>query len=215
VTFTRSSPSPRYRELLNQYRQLHEEGERHLGIPPAQTFDGRSLLPHIGRIKKLVQRTAARTLLDYGCGKGTQYEQQLEDAEGRRYGSVAEFWGVTQVHRYDPGFAPFSTLPESAFDAVICTDVLEHCPEEDMPWIIGELFHYARSFVYANVACYPAQKRLPSGENAHCTVQPAAWWAGIFEGYAAERPGLIWEVWVQRLEQTPAGARLVEERLGN
>jgi hypothetical protein len=66
---------------------------------------------------------------------------------------------------------PFSALPEGRFDGVVCTDVLEHCPEEDLPWIVGELFGYARLFVFANVACYPAAKKLPNGENAHCTIR--------------------------------------------
>lgn len=55
---------------------------------------------------------------------------------------------------------------------MICTDVLEHCPEEDIPWIVDELFAFARKFVYANIACFPARKQLPSGGNAHCTVKP-------------------------------------------
>ena len=46
--------------------------------------------------------------------------------------------------------------------------------------IVAEIFSYARRFVYVNVACYPAEKRLPNGENAHCTVRPPEWWAKLY-----------------------------------
>ena len=68
--FTRASPSPRYRRLLEQYRLMHVNGETHLGIPPEQTFPGMSLPKEAPHIKRLIKQTGASTLLDYGCGKG-------------------------------------------------------------------------------------------------------------------------------------------------
>ena len=94
---------------------------------------------------------------------------------------------------YDPSYAPFSLLPQGPFDGVICTDVLEHCPEEDLDWIVGELFGYANKFVFASIAGYPAMKTLPSGENAHCTVQPLAWWNALFQRHAGDN-GALWMV---------------------
>ena len=41
---------------------------------------------------------------------------------------------------YDPGYEPHSRLPQGKFDGVLCTDVLEHCPQDDLEWIVGELF---------------------------------------------------------------------------
>lgn len=31
--YSREQPSPRYRDLLEQYRRLHVEGEKRLGLP--------------------------------------------------------------------------------------------------------------------------------------------------------------------------------------
>jgi hypothetical protein len=97
---------------------------------------------------------------------------------------------------------------------VICTDVLEHCPEEDLPWIVGELFGYARLFVFANVACYPAMKTLPNGENAHCTIRPVEFWREIFQNAAAAASekaagargdALLWEVWADTAANAARG----------
>jgi hypothetical protein len=153
-------------------------------------------------------------VLDYGCGKGQQYGPiQLQDDHGAHYPSVLEYWDVDSVHCYDPGYAPYSKLPQGTFDCVICTDVLEHCPEPDMEWILSELFRYADKCIYANVACFPARKHLPNGENAHCTVRSAAWWTELLKSVAARRPAICWQVWIQTLEPSPSGPKLVEQCL--
>jgi hypothetical protein len=195
ATYSRGSPSPRYRRLIEQYQLMHTQGEVHLGIPPERTFPGQSLPPQAANIKRLIKATGARTLLDYGCGKGQQYwPYRIRDAEeATEYPDIRSYWGVRDIRLYDPGYAPHSELPTGIFDGVICTDVLEHCPEEDLGWIIAELFQYAGKFVYANVACFPARKRLPSGGNAHCTVKPVRWWEETIVQVAARKPELRYE----------------------
>lgn len=197
ATYSRANPSARYRELVQLYARMHVEGETRLGIPPEKTFPGQSLFAHVERIKRLIEVTNARTILDYGAGKGLQYRPQKLVVGGRHVADgVAEYWDVDEVHCYDPGYAPHSARPDGVFDGVVCTDVLEHCPEEDVPWILGDIFGYAKSFVYLNVACYPARKTLPNGENAHVTVRPPEWWREKVQ--AAARPGLRIELQADR-----------------
>ena len=194
-TYSRAHPSPRYRELIALYARMHSEGETRLGIAPEHTFPGESLMRHIVRIKRLVEATAARALLDYGAGKGFQYRPQKIVVDGRHVAdSVAEYWDVDEVRCYDPGYAPLSPLPRESFDGVICTDVLEHCPEEDLGWILDELFGYANKFVYLNVACSPARKSLPNGENAHVTLRPPEWWRDAVAARGADHASLRWEL---------------------
>ncbi|MCA9100776.1 MAG: class I SAM-dependent methyltransferase, partial [Planctomycetales bacterium] len=112
------------------------------------------------------------------------------------------------------GYAPFRQLPVGRFDGVICTDVLEHCPEDDVPWILGEIFAFARKLVFCNVACYPAQKRLPNGENAHCTVKSRTWWRELVSQIAADHPAVFYEITLSTPTTLPDGRAGVEkERL--
>ena len=67
---------------------------------------------------------------------------------------------------------------------------MEHCPEEDLSWIVDEIFSFASAFVYLNVSTAPAKRLLPNGENAHCTVRPPEWWVPLFDGIHAEYPHL-------------------------
>ena len=214
MSFNRRSPSPRYLELQTMYRQMHQQGERFLGVTAENTFPGFSLDAQLSRIKALVSRTEGDTLLDYGCGKGQQYQPRpIKDEFGAVWPAVIDSLDIGELVCYDPCYEPHNSLPEGKFDGVICTDVLEHCPELDLPWIIGELFGYAKKFVFANVACYPAHKRLPNGENAHCTIQPASWWVALVEGISRNHPAIRWEFWVQSHAETADGVRLVEQKI--
>jgi len=203
---SRDNPSGRYRELVALYRRMHEEGAVADGVPPDRTFDGRSLEPHIERIKALAEKHGARSILDYGAGKGRAYNgADLTRADGTAVESLEALWGVDRIALYDPGYAPHAELPEGSFDGVICTDVLEHCPEQDIGWIVGELFDRAGKFVYAAVACYPARKHLPNGDNAHVTIRPPEWWAAVFKDEAGRRPGLRWSLMMRARQADAAG----------
>ncbi len=189
--FSRRAPSPRYLELLDLNRQMHQRGWESGGLSAAETFSGGSLPAHAATIQKIISVLDSRTVLDYGSGKGAQYGRYAYTSpEGREFPDIGTYWGVESITCYDPAYAPFDRLPTGRFDGVVSTDVLEHCPAEDIPWIVNEMFSFATEFVYLNVACYSARKTLPNGENAHCTVEEPAWWKDHFDGALATRPGL-------------------------
>ena len=192
---SRRNPSERYRRLVDLYREMHVRGEVLKRLPPERTFPGASLLPQAHHIRRLIAQTGSRTILDYGSGKGMQYRpMRVFQGDGslprEEWNDVQAYWGVERIQCYDPAYEPFSRLPEERFDGVVCTDVLEHCPEPDLPWIVEELFAHAVKFVFASVACHPAVKRLPNGENAHCTVRPPAFWEALF----GRHDTILWEV---------------------
>ena len=195
MTYCRESPSERYRELIGLYRRLHAEGEVRLGLSSEETYPGVSLLPHVSRIKQLIEHTGSRTLLDYGCGKGQQYDAVDLDLPGiGRIESIIDYWGIDEVNCYDPCVPKFDRLSGEPADGVIATDVLEHCPEDDVPWIVAEIFSHARRFVFASIACYLAKTRLPNGENAHCTIRSPEWWQEVFSSAGCDHPEVVWKI---------------------
>jgi hypothetical protein len=102
-------------------------------------------------------------------------------------------WGNgLAVRLFDPGYAPLSAEPSGLLDGVISNDVLEHIPEEDIAWTLDQMFRRAKSFVYLVAACYPAQKMLSNGQNAHVTVMPSTWWQQEVEAAARRTPGIAW-----------------------
>jgi len=198
--YSRENPSERYTTLLNIYKKLHVEGEKTMGLPPENTFPGQSLIPQAPDIKRIISATKSKNIFDYGSGKGQQYEPRpiVVKDENAKYNSIPEFWGIKDVTCYDPCYEPYNTLPKGKFDGVICTDVLEHCPEEDIDWVLDGLFSFAEKFVYANIASYPAQKILPNGENAHCTIKPLDWWVDKIDAVSKHYPNIVFEMWVEQ-----------------
>jgi hypothetical protein len=194
--FTKDAPSARYGELLEMYATMHEEGRPETGHSAGETFSGISLHEHVEPVARLCREEGVETLLDFGAGKGRMYEDDPAFEAGGRHKRLPQWPGVA-VTCYDPGYEPFREPYEGAYDAVITTDVLEHIPEEDIAWVLDDLFDQADKVVYAVAACYPAKKLMPDGTNAHCTQQPPAWWAGQMELAARRHPGIRWVLCTQ------------------
>ena len=176
--FSRSAPSPRYAELLFEYQLMHSHGDPEQGLDGSQVFPGQSLTEHVLALDELKRHYGFQSLTDYGCGKAMLYRPQndMRLPDGRQANCLQDLLGL-KATLYDPAYLPYAQFPQEQSDLVVCTDVLEHCPPEDVPWIVEELFMLARKFVFANIACYPARKYLRNGENAHCTVAPVEWWS--------------------------------------
>lgn len=145
----------------------------------------------------MVEKYQAKSLLDYGAGKGSAYRSPFTSPTEEVFPNIQTFWGINNVACYEPAYVEFNTLPTGKFDAVVCTDVLEHCPEEDMRWIVEEIFSFATKFVYANVACRPARKTLPNGENAHSTIKPVEWWRSLLQEINKRHPQVSYYFWFE------------------
>lgn len=177
------------------YSSLHSEGRPDTNHSAEETFDGRSLEPHIEAVAKMVAQHKVSTLLDFGSGKGKLYSSN-EQSDDVRHKHLAAWPGV-DITCYDPGYEPFAAPVEGRYDAVISTDVVEHIPAPDIPWLLDELFGYAKVCVYVVAACYPAKKVLPDGTNAHCTLYPPRWWEDQMKAAASRNPGIDWTLCTQ------------------
>lgn len=139
-------------------------------------FHGLSIVANAAQIGKFIKELGAKSLLDFGCGRGDAYAAPHK---------LWKTWGLDWpgVTLYDPSFKQHNVLPPEGkqFDVVVCSDVLEHIPEDEVHEFIGRLFKYARKGVWASVCCREAKKKFPDGTNLHCTVQPFAWWDEQFQ----------------------------------
>tara|TARA_R110000868_G_scaffold41950_1_gene142457 strand:+ start:136 stop:648 length:513 start_codon:yes stop_codon:yes gene_type:complete len=152
------------------YRTMHEAGH----------FPGHSTKKSSEIIKALIARHEAKTILDFGSGKGMQYDEL----------KLHEDWGVERPTLYDPAVPGIHTMPNALrpFDGVIACDVLEHLEGDDLRHAIFSATIRARKFVFFSVSCRPAKKTLPDGRNCHLTVEPPDWWRATIDAHRFPSP---------------------------
>ena len=141
--------------ISEQYRELN--AELHARNPRYGT-SGEAWAPAIAQV---AESYGARTILDYGSGKGT-LAQALPA-------------GMFDVREYDPAVAGKDGEPQPA-QMVACTDVLERIEPEFLDHVLNHLCEMTENVAFLVVATALAQKTLADGRNAHLIVEPARWW---------------------------------------
>lgn len=144
--------SDEYRE---QNRLLHQNN-------PAY---GVSALGHLDTVKKLYEATEAKSLLDYGCGKGM-------------LGKNLDF----PIFEYDPAI-PGKESPPRPADLVVCIDTLEHVEPDYLPAVLTDLCRCTQKVGYFIIGMGPALKTLPDGRNTHLLQHDKSWWTEKLSNY--------------------------------
>ena len=108
----------------------------------------------------LDDRTDVKSILDFGCGKGTPL-QSLSNKD-------------MTIYNYDPITNPIK-LPEKV-DLVYSRDVLEHIEPEQIDSVLNKLFTISNKYQHHLIACHPAKKGLSDGRNAHLIIERPKWW---------------------------------------
>lgn len=133
----------------------------------------------------LLRRREARTVLDAGCGSGKTSIHLMENG-----GGAYQVFGFDIADNcLDPYFRDFKqdylTVGclwrredfRDVYDAVVCTDVLEHIPTDHVPDVLANLRAVCRKTAFFGIALFedwfgPAEL----GEPLHLTVQSPDWW---------------------------------------
>ena len=172
--------SANYYEIIEKYKSFHIDGTPKLS--GANTFLGYSLVKWIHEIKKIIHASNSKTLIDYGCGKALLYNNKINFPK-QTFKNIQEYWGVDEVYLYDPAVEKYCLPPVKKADGIICTDVVEHIPEEDVIVFIDDLFKLANKFVFLVIATKPASKYFEDGRNIHICIKTKKEWEIIFSKF--------------------------------
>jgi hypothetical protein len=174
--------SQKQQELIEIYKHVASHGiDREAG---PRTYSIMNIRGFKVLVRPFVKEYLVKSVLDYGCGNTT-----WDDPSFAEDGSAKQFFGVSDVARYEPGL---SIDERRVCDAVVCFDVLEHIFLADVSSVVWELFSLAEKLVIANVACYPAGAKLPNDGNAHVTMRQPMWCKGVFDAIAPEFPDITY-----------------------
>ncbi len=176
---SKNYPSKEYYKNLDFYKDMHQNGYHLIDGRKRQAknaYDGKSTLAYAPIIKNIIQNEKVKNMIDYGCGKGNFYNNGFS-LGGNSIPPLRDYWGI-KIKLYDPCYEKYSKFEKNEiFDLLICIDVLEHIPEDDIDWILKRFFSISNKFIFINVACYEAIALLPDGKNAHINVQKPIWWS--------------------------------------
>ena len=168
----------KYDELISLYTRMAREGyDTRRGQRIETAYSDQEALRFRHELKALF---AGHAVLDYGGGGGDWREKQVREG-----GTLADFVGIDSYQIFEPARA---IDQRERADAVVCFDVLEHVFVGDVGYVLNDLFAHAGKLVVINVAGYPANALLPTGENAHITTRSADWWKGAVDVVASAWP---------------------------
>lgn len=128
-----------------------------------RVFDGSRTWPCLSSVAAVCRIHGACSLLDYGCGKGRQWRENVPDTDK----SLQEYLGLQSVELYDPASEEFSSpLPAgAACDVGIVVDVLEYVPVGDVVAVLAHAFSHVRKAIFVNLTCCRPKKPCLPEEN--------------------------------------------------
>lgn len=127
----------------------------------SKTYSGKLFRPHAKHVKGIIERLGCLSALDYGCGKGSQYNWVSHggDASVPAGMTIEQYWGF-EVKKYDPAWPPYAARPDGKFDLVVCTHTLGAIPVSDVDAVVEELFEFTEKALYVAEKIGPVQKQV-------------------------------------------------------
>jgi SAM-dependent methyltransferase len=124
---------------------------------------------------RIVQDFAPRTVLDAGCAMGFLVEA-LRDRGVEAFGFDISEYALSQVRK---DIAPFTWQASavdplaSDYDVIVCIEVLEHLPANDIEPAIDNFCGHTKEVLFSST---PDDFREPT----HFNVRPTSYWVGAF-----------------------------------
>lgn len=164
-------------DYVGMYKRVHSEPEWN---PKKKIYgygDGKCVYDRWKHIRHAFTGLKIESLLDFGAGKAAHHFH-LNMYEDK--------FNITDVTLYDPAIPEYCTLSDDTYDAVICADVMEHIPEDNVDHVIEQVNSRANKVAFYVISANLTSTVLPNGENAHITRMPASWWKEKIMKHAKE-----------------------------
>jgi hypothetical protein len=182
-------------EYYSQSVELGREFQRN----NPKNWAGKDSKNYHNQIRALMDRYNAKSVLDYGCGKGNQYtNMECYTAAGALPGVHTEPMtfqtriNAESVYKFDPCVEEFNIEPVGQkFDAVICTQVLGSIPDVDISWIKDKFMNYATKFVFIGMHSAIPKSKKRIYDTTHVDMyRTVDWYMEQFSNWSG--PDLYW-----------------------
>jgi len=143
-------------QISDQYREMQQK------LHEREDY-GVASVSFASMVTSLINKTEAKTLLDFGAGKGRLIQHIKPDHD-------------IECTLYEPAMPQWAEMPEGKFDLLTCIDVLEHIEPDCLDEVLDAIGERTGEYAFLTVHTGPAVKTLPDGRNAHLIQEPPMWW---------------------------------------
>ena len=195
--FDFTSTDTLYTGFVTRMREARRGGE----TPPlATTFAP----PPLAGLGELLAEAGARSILEL-----TIADPRNEAVQSR----VGKYPGAT-LTTFDPTAtgAAGMDVPFGPFDAVISTSGLDLLSNEDLPWVLDQLFDRSSAAVFVTVDDTARTVHVSDGTTILVRPRGFAWWRAQMEAASRNSPEIRWRIGVRR--RTLVGTEVIEWREG-
>jgi SAM-dependent methyltransferase len=174
------------RKDINPFDLPKQLFERY-GINPDEFyFKGREglMTHHFLMMKQWFNKFKPKTILDLGCGYG-HYGFVANEFLGCEYLGIDKSQWVVDNKRYNldirQGKIPSSLfLPDSDYDLVLCADILEHIPEDEIDMAIEIISGLGKNFIFS--IPFEGDPNLEN-DKTHLVKKSKEWWVSKLSEY--------------------------------
>ncbi|MEO8325590.1 MAG: ELM1/GtrOC1 family putative glycosyltransferase, partial [Nitrospirota bacterium] len=175
--FSRTRPSLQFKELMIQasLRQPFPAGS-----PPIHgVIDFRGLDEHIatGEVKTCLW-----------CHLGGQANDISQDNRPKASGPDSP-----AITPYDLCHQTPDSLPAQTFDLVYSASELQWIPDEDIPWVLDEIFSLANSLVFVQVQANESWHPMPGKTHSRGIQRNFEWWVSHIHTTSKRYPKIHWK----------------------
>jgi mitochondrial fission protein ELM1 len=88
----------------------------------------------------------------------------------------------------------FDDIASARADGVVCASSMEFVPEDDVPWLLDELFRAADRYALVRIDCARLRELRPAGATESSLFSDPARWPAYLTMASRRRPSVHWEL---------------------
>lgn len=176
---------------IDKYKEIYanktfERDGRSVNYSENRIFDGAGTKRILGYINAEKEKRDFFSVLDYGCGSADHwFSTKLQDEVTSQKQNMVQWLGskLTAFHLYDPAHPVYSRPSSDKYDIIICTDVMEHVPENELVEVLQDIkfYCYYNSTVIFSIPLNESRNCFADGENMHCTIKTKDEWEKLIK----------------------------------
>lgn len=193
--FTKHHPSQQFREWRTQGASFSEHSVSAEHVDSKQPLSSQSTLEeqHRKAIEAFAEKADASTVLLYE-GEGRRNGHRQFASPTQELSINREIKNTVQWERYNLRGEEGLQTTEAQYDGVVCLNWLNHIPDEDIPWVLDDIWAKARQFVYLALPCsLPSlRERMFPSLSSSTSNHTIDWWKERIQTAARPHPHIHW-----------------------